>query len=135
MTKSLLAGATAIALIAGAAMAQQAYDSTVSRTVTQPAPVDTTTSTRVQRSVDPYTGTTTERVDTSKSTAVPMTSYSGSSSYDPGRVTTYHEERHIAPGPQTVEKSWSTETTAPAPATVPTQQTTTWSRTTSTTER
>ena len=55
MMKSLFAGATALALVAGAAVAQQSYDSSTTRTTTVTAPVQVappeTTTTTVQRTV------------------------------------------------------------------------------------
>jgi hypothetical protein len=57
MMKSLFAGATALALVAGAAVAQQSYDSSTTRTTTVTAPVvvapPETTTTTVQRTVQP----------------------------------------------------------------------------------
>lgn len=133
MTKSLLAGAAALALIAGAAFAQEAYDSTVSRTTTTQVPVDTTaTTTKVQKTFDPYTGTTVERRETTQRanpTTTTTTTTAVAPAIEPSRVTSYHEERTLVPAPQTVERSFTTETT------VPTQQITTWSRSTTTTEK
>ena len=55
MMKSLFAGATALALVAGATVAQQSYDSSTTRTTTVTAPVAPaeTTTTTVQRTVQP----------------------------------------------------------------------------------
>ncbi len=60
MMKSLFAGATALALVAGAAVARQAYDSSTTRTTTVTAPVAVvpvapaeTTTTTVQRTTQP----------------------------------------------------------------------------------
>lgn len=127
MMKTLVATAAALAFYAGAAGAQQAYDSTVTQTTTRANPVtDATTTTQVQKSVDPYTGTTTEKTVTTRSAPTPIVPMSGSSA---PAVTTYHEERTIAPGPATTERTYTTESVAPA---APAQQTTTWSQTTTT---
>jgi len=55
MTKSLFAGAAALALIAGSAVAQEAYDSSTTRTttVTQPAPAYDTSTTRTTTVTQP----------------------------------------------------------------------------------
>lgn len=94
--KSLFAGATALALIAGAAVAQQAYDSTTSRTTTVTAPVPLvpaapaqTSTTTVERTINP-------------------------SYFDPSRTSSYHEEHLRTEDGQTVEKSVKTETASPS---------------------
>ena len=53
--KSLFAGAAALALIAGSAMAQEAYDTSTTRTttVTQPAPAYDTSTTRTTTVTQP----------------------------------------------------------------------------------
>jgi hypothetical protein len=92
MMKSLIAGAAALALIAGAAVAQQAYDSsTTSRTttVTTPVPVvPQTSTTTVERTVNP-------------------------TYFDPSRTSSYHEEHVRTENGQTVEKSVKTEEASP----------------------
>ena len=111
MMKSLFAGAAAFALIAGAAVAQQAYDSTTSRTTTvtapaqilQPVPAQTSTTT-VERSYGPV------------AVAPPP---------PPPPVSTYHEEHVRTEDGQTVEKSVKTETASPYGS-----RTTTYSQTT-----
>jgi hypothetical protein len=105
MMKSLFAGATAVVLIAGAAVAQQAYDSTTSRTtttVTAPAPVapPAETTTTVQRTVDP-------------------------AYFDPTRTSSYHEEHVKTVDGQTVEKNEKTQVASPYGT-----RTTTYSQTT-----
>jgi hypothetical protein len=91
MIKSLTAGAAALALIAGAAFAQQAYDSTTTRptTVTAPvpvvpAPVEQTTT--VQRTVNPTV-------------------------FDPSR--TYHEEQVTTQDGAVVQKTVKSEAATP----------------------
>jgi hypothetical protein len=112
MMKSLFAGATALALIAAAAVAQQAYDSSTSRTTTvttsvpavmpvTPAVPAQTSTTTVERTVDP-------------------------SYFDPTRTSSYHEEHVRTENGQTVEKSMKTETVSPSgPRTTTYSQTTT----------
>ncbi len=104
--KSLFAGATAVVLIAGAAVAQQAYDSTTSRTTTtvtapvQVAPQAETTTTTVQRTADP-------------------------AYFDPTRTSSYHEEHVKTVDGQTVEKNEKTQVASPYGT-----RTTTYSQTT-----
>lgn len=98
MMKSLFAGATALALIAGAAVAQQAYDSTTSRTTTTvTAPV------QVVPTVPAQTSTTT--VERTVAPPVVVAAPAGTSSY--------HEEHVRTEDGQTVEKSVKTETSSP----------------------
>jgi hypothetical protein len=95
MMKSIFAGATAIALIASAAVAQQAYDSTTSRTTTVTAP------TQIIPPVPAETSTTTvERSYAPVPVAPPPTS-------------TYHEEHVTTQNGQTVEKTMKSETATP----------------------
>jgi hypothetical protein len=108
MMKSLFAGAAAFALIAGAAVAQQSYDSTTSRTTTVTTPV------QVMPAVPAQTSTTTiER------------SYGPVAVAPPPPVSTYHEEHVRTEDGQTVEKSMKTETASPLGS-----RTTTYSQTT-----
>ena len=86
MMKSLIAGAAALALIAGAAVAQQAYDSTTSRTTTYSAPV----------AVVPVAPAPVEQTTTVQRTVNPTV-------FDPSR--TYHEEHVTTQDGQTVEKT------------------------------
>ena len=94
--RSLFAGATALALIASAAVAQQAYDSTTSRTtttVTAPIPLvpavpAQTSTTTVERSYAPV--------------------------INPAPTSTYHEEHVRTENGQTVEKNVKTETSSPS---------------------
>jgi opacity protein-like surface antigen len=95
MMKSLFAGATALALIAGAAVAQQAYDSTTTRTTTVTAPEPLVPAVPAQSST-----TTVERT-----VAQPA--------FDPTRTSTYHEEHTKTVDGATVEKSVKTETSSP----------------------
>ena len=108
MMKSLFAGATALALIAGAAMAQQAYDSSTTRTTTVTAPVQLlpvappeTTTTTVQRTVNPPA-------------FVPAP-----------QASTYHEEHVTTQDGQVVEKTVRSDTATPYG-----NRTTTYSQTT-----
>ena len=95
MFKSLFAGAAALALIAGAAVAQQAYDSTTSRTTT------VTTPTQIVPAVPAQTSTTTvERSYAPVAVAPPPTS-------------TYHEEHVTTENGQTVEKTVKSQTATP----------------------
>lgn len=103
MMKSLFAGAAALALIAGSAMAQEAYDTSTTRTttVTQPAYGTSTTRTTVtQPAVQP--------------------------DYPPPPVgSTYREEHVTTQNGQTVEHSVRTNTETPYG-----NRTTTYSQTT-----
>jgi hypothetical protein len=105
MKKSLFAGATALALIAGAAFAQQAYDNTTTRTTTVTAPVavvpvapPTQTTTTVQQTVNP-------RV------------------FDP--TSSYREEHVTTQDGQVVERTTRSDTTSPQGHTTTYSQTTT----------
>ena len=91
MTKSLLAGATALSLMAGAALAQQTYDTTVSRTTTTTVPVEQSqATTRVEKTYDPYTGLTSERTVTTRSDPVAtITTTTVPNPYSPTGTTTY----------------------------------------------
>jgi hypothetical protein len=107
MMKSLFAGATALALVAGAAVAQQAYDSSTTRTTTVTAPVAVvpvappqTTTTTVQRTVQPQV-------------------------IAPPQASTYHEEHVTTQNGQTVERTIRSDTATPYG-----NRTTTYSQTT-----
>ncbi len=101
MKKSLFAGATALALIAGAAFAQQSYDSTT-RTTTVTAPVAVVpvappaqTTTTVQQTVNPQVFDPTasyreEHVTTQNGQVVEHTTRSDTSTPQ-GRTTTYSQ--------------------------------------------
>jgi hypothetical protein len=84
-------------LIAGAAVAQQAYDSTTSRTTTVTAPAQIIPAVPAQTST-----TTVERSYGPVAVAPP-----------PPPVSTYHEEHVRTEDGQTVEKSEKTETASP----------------------
>jgi hypothetical protein len=101
MKKSLFAGAAALALIAGAAIAQQAYDNTTTRTTTVTAPVAVVpvappqTTTTVQQTVsprvfDPTSSYREEHVTTQDGQVVEHTTRSDTSSPQ-GRTTTYSQ--------------------------------------------
>jgi hypothetical protein len=101
MKKSLFAGATALALIAGAAIAQQAYDNTTTRTTTVTAPVAVVpvappqTTTTVQQTVsprvfDPTSSYREEHVTTQDGQVVEHTTRSDTASPQ-GRTTTYSQ--------------------------------------------
>ncbi len=103
MKKSLFAGATALALIAGAAIAQQSYDSTTTRTTTVAAPVAIVpvappaaqTTTTVQQTVNPQVFNPTssyreEHVTTQDGQVVEHTTRSDMASPQ-GRTTTYSQ--------------------------------------------
>ena len=128
MIKSLVAGVAALALMGAAAMAEN-VDS-VSRTVTQSTPAGTSTSSvKIEKSADPLTGATTEKTETYRgssgsSAATSTITTVNPDVFNPSRVTTYHEERTLSPGPQTVEKTYTTQSTSPV------QQTTTYNRST-----
>src|SRR5665213_1571074 len=95
MFKSFFAGATAAVLITGGAFAQQAYDSTTSRTTTVTAP------TQIIPAVPAQTSTTTvERSYAPVAVAPPPTS-------------TYHEEHVTTENGQTVEKTVKSQTESP----------------------
>jgi len=135
MMRSLSAGAAALSLIAGAALAQQAYDSTISRTTTTqtapilpPAQVDnaTSTTTTVRKKIDPYTGAMIEQRETTESATPPTVAVNPNAAFDPSRSSSYHEERVISPSGQVIEKSSTSETATP------THRSTTYSRTTTT---
>jgi uncharacterized membrane protein YcgQ (UPF0703/DUF1980 family) len=104
MMKSLFAGATALALIAGAAVAQQSYDSSTTRTTTVTAPVPVappeTTTTTVQRTVQPQV-------------------------IVPPAASTYREEHVTTENGQTVEHTVRSNTETPYGS-----RTTTYSQTT-----
>jgi hypothetical protein len=102
MMKSLFAGATALALVAGAAVAQQSYDSSTTRTTTVTAPVAPaeTTTTTVQRTVQPQV-------------------------IAPAQVSTSREEHVTTENGQTVEHSVRSSTETPYGS-----RTTTYSQTT-----
>jgi hypothetical protein len=133
MMKSLVAGAAALALMGAAALAQNV--NSYSRSVTQTTPAGAISSeTTVQKSTDPLTGTTTERTETYRGPSGSSAATTTTRTVDPdvfnptSRVRTYHEERTLSPGPATVEKRVTTETTAP------TGQTTTTYRSSTTTK-
>ena len=101
MKKSLFAGAAALALIAGAAVAQQAYDNTTTRTTTVTAPVAVVpvappqTTTTVQQTVsprvfDPTSSYREEHVTTQDGQVVERTTRSDTTSPQ-GRTTTYSQ--------------------------------------------
>ena len=134
MMKSLFAGAAALSLIATAAVAQEAYDSTsrTTTTVTQPvvtAPPAESSTTTVQRTYDPYYGTVEHSRTTTTSTA-PGETVNESAYAAPPTVTytpptsTYHEEKTVSQDGQVVEKSSRSETASPY------GRTSTWSQTT-----
>ncbi len=131
MVKSLIAGAAALGLIATAAFGQEAYDSTHSTTtqcappVAVAPPMGKATSTTVQTTTNPYTGVTVERRQVTNTT-VPtnIVPENPNAVFDPSHVSSYHAEKPISPNGSTVEKSVTTETTAPV------KQTTSWSQTT-----
>jgi hypothetical protein len=107
MMKSLFAGTTALALVAGAAVAQQAYDSSTTRTTTVTAPVQVvpvappeTTTTTVQRTIQPQVVV-------------------------PPQTSTYHEEHVTTENGQTVERTVRSDTATPYG-----NRTTTYSQTT-----
>ena len=110
MMKSLFAGAAALALIAGSAVAQEAYDSSTTRTttVTQPAPAydtsttRTTTVTQQPTVIAPPTATTT----TVQRSVQPQ--------YAPPPVTSSSLEEHVTTQDgQTVEHSVRSSTETP----------------------
>ncbi|HEX4507469.1 MAG TPA: hypothetical protein VH722_17200 [Alphaproteobacteria bacterium] len=122
MTKSLFAGAAALALIAGSAIAQEAYDSTTrTTTVTQPAPVydtSTTRTTTVQQPtviMPPPAATTTTVQRTVQPQYAPP----------PPPVSSSREEHVTTQDGQTVEHSVRTNTETPYG-----NRTTTYSQTT-----
>jgi len=100
MKMSLFAGATALALIAGAAIAQQSYDSTTTRSTTVTAPVAVVpvapaaqTTTTVQQTVNPQVFNPTssyreEHVTTQDGQVVEHTTRSDIATPQ-GRTTTY----------------------------------------------
>jgi hypothetical protein len=110
MMKSLFAGAAALALIASSAIAQQAYDSSTTRTttVTQPAPAydtsttRTTTVTQQPTVIAPPIATTT----TIQRTVQPQ--------YAPPPVTSSSREEHVTTQDgQTVEHTVRSNTATP----------------------
>ena len=117
--KSLFAGAAALALIAGSAMAQEAYDSSTTRTttVTQPAydtsTTRTTTVTQPTVIVPPPTATTT----TVQRTVQPQ--------YAPPVTSSSREEHVTTENGQTVEHTVRSNTETPYGS-----RTTTYSQTT-----
>jgi len=118
MMKSLFAGAAALALIAGSAIAQEAYDSSTTRTttVTQPAyDTSTTRTTTVTQPtvVAPPTATTT----TVQRTVQPQ--------YAPPATSTSREEHVTTQNGQTVEHTVRSNTETPYGS-----RTTTYSQTT-----
>ena len=123
MIKSLLAGAAALGLIATAALAQEAYDSSTSRTtttVTAPVPVvPERSTTTVQKSYGPY-GSTVER---SATTTGPVAAVNPNV-FDPSR-SSYHEERTVSSDGQVIDKSSKTVTASPAGRTSTYSETTT----------
>ena len=120
MIKSLFAGAAALALIAGSAIAQEAYDSSTTRTttVTQPAPAydtSTTCTTTVTQPtvIAPPTATTT----TVQRTVQPQ--------YAPPTTSSSREEHVTTQNGQTVEHTVRSNTETPYGS-----RTTTYSQTT-----
>ena len=101
MKKSLFAGAAALALIAGAAIAQQSYDSTTTRTTTVapvavvPVAPPAQTTTTVQQTVNPQVFNPTasyreDHVTTQDGQVVERTTRSDTTSPQ-GRTTTYSQ--------------------------------------------
>ena len=122
MTKSLFAGAAALALIAGSAIAQEAYDSTTrTTTVTQPAPAYDTSTTRTTVTqqptviMPPPAATTTTVQRTVQPQYAPP----------PPPVSSSREEHVTTENGQTVEHSVKTNTETPYGS-----RTTTYSQTT-----
>ena len=120
MIKSLFAGAAALALIAGSAIAQEAYDSSTTRTttVTQPAPAYDTSTTRTTTVTQPTviappTATTT----TVQRTVQPQ--------YAPPAASSSREEHVTTQNGQTVEHTVRSNTETPYGS-----RTTTYSQTT-----
>ena len=120
MMKSLFAGAAALALIAGSAMAQEAYDSSTTRTttVTQPAydasTTRTTTVTQPTVIMPPPATTTTVQRTVQPEYAPP-----------PPAGSSYREEHVTTQNGQTVEHSVRSSTETPYGS-----RTTTYSQTT-----
>jgi hypothetical protein len=122
MTKSLFAGAAALALIAGSAIAQEAYDSTTrTTTVNQPAydtsTTRTTTVTQPTVIMPPPAATTTTVQRTVQPQYAPPP--------PPPVGSTYREEHVTTQDGQTVEHSVRTNTETPYGS-----RTTTYSQTT-----
>ncbi len=102
MKKSLFAGAAALALIAGAAIAQQSYDSTTTRSTTVTAPIAVVpvappvqTTTTVQQTVsprvfDPTSSYREDHVTTQDGQVVEHTTRSDTATPQ-GRTTTYSQ--------------------------------------------
>jgi len=123
MTKSLFAGAAALALIAGSAIAQEAYDSTTrTTTVTQPAPAYDTSTTRTTTVTQP---TVIAPPPSATTTTVQRTVQPQYAPPPPPAGSTYREEHVTTQDGQTVEHSVRTNTETPYGS-----RTTTYSQTT-----
>jgi hypothetical protein len=119
MMKSLFAGATALALIAGSAMAQEAYESSTTRTTTVNQPAYDTSTTRTTTVTQPT-------VITPPATATTTTVQRQYAPPPPPPVgSTYREEHVTTQDGQTVEHSVRTNTETPYG-----NRTTTYSQTT-----
>ena len=120
--KSLFAGATALALIAGSAMAQEAYDSSTTRTTTVTQPAYDTSTTRTTTVTQPTVITP----PASTTTTVQRTVQPQYAPPPPPPVgSTYREEHVTTQDGQTVEHSVRTNTETPYGS-----RTTTYSQTT-----
>lgn len=121
MTKSLFAGAAALALIAGSAIAQEAYDSTTrTTTVTQPAPAYDTSTTRTTTVTQPTVIMPPPAATTTTVQRTVQPQYA-----PPPPVSSSREEHVTTQDGQTVEHSVRTNTQTPYGS-----RTTTYSQTT-----
>lgn len=122
MTKSLFAGAAALALIAGSAIAQEAYDSSTTRTttVTQPAPAYDTSTTRTTTVTQPTVIMPPPSATTTTVQRTVQPQYA-----PPPPVSSSREEHVTTQDGQTVEHSVRTNTETPYGS-----RTTTYSQTT-----
>jgi hypothetical protein len=120
MTKYWLVGATAFAMMSGAAFAQGVTtDSTVTQSTTaaNPAPVGTYTATRTQQAVDANGNAVVQKKSyTSGPNGTSETDHTKVEAPD-GSTTTYHSEHTTAavpaPADTTTTRSMTTTTTAP----------------------